>query len=82
MIPVAFDNENVVLNPPREPAFRDVEPLPVYQGPDSDGMEVTIACFKMSREELDEINRTGRVWIILRGEVVPIFTLDGVSPFK
>ena len=81
MVPTDFDESTDYLNPPPGTDPDQVVPLNVYQGKDSDGIPVCISCWKVTREELDEITRTGRVWLVLYGVTMPPARLDGLTPF-
>lgn len=81
MVPVAFDEENNVLQPPEGWSAEECEPLSVFQGFMSEGSPVTISCWKMSAEELEEIQRTGRVWLLIWRHVMPPAALRGTTPF-
>jgi hypothetical protein len=81
MNPIAFDEENALLDSPRGIPLDQCEPLPVYIGKEKEH-DVIISCFKLTREELDEVNRTGRVWLVVRGRIMPMVALDGISPFE
>lgn len=75
----SFPQSNGIL----DPTDPEHDPVSVYfekQGDDS--LFRVVACYKFTREELDEINRTGRVWISFKTAPVPVFSLDGISPFK
>jgi hypothetical protein len=47
----------------------------------SDEMPVVISCWKVTQEELEEIQRTGRVWLMVYGVTMPPVVLCGVRPF-
>lgn len=82
MFPVSFDRETGYFDPPRDMPADECEPLPVYVGKMTDGRRVIISCFKMTPEELAEVNRTGRVWLIVQGRDMPVVSIDGLDPFK
>jgi hypothetical protein len=79
MTPVAFDEDNTVLDAP--PGVSNAEPLSAYVGDMSDGTPVIISCHKMSAEELAEVNRTGRVWLLVMGRRMPCVALDAFNPW-
>lgn len=41
-----------------------------------------ISCWKLSKEDLDEINRTGVVWLSITGLGMPPVSVFGENPFK
>ena len=81
MFPVAFDEANLVLDKPPGMSREECEPLNVYQGEMPDGGPVLISCWKLTREELEEINRTGRVWLLVYSSTTFPVALTGIKPF-
>jgi uncharacterized protein (DUF488 family) len=82
MTATAFDEDNAVLGPPEGMTEDDVFSLSVYQGVNDVGEPVVVSCWKPTKEELAEINRTGRVWLMVMGKTMPPVCLEGISPFK
>lgn len=82
MFPSAFKEENGVLNPPPGVSLDECTPLSVWRGPLNTGRDVVITCWKPTKEELDEIVKTGRVWLMIWGETMPPAALTGISPFE
>ena len=82
MIPTSFDESNGVLDKPPGMTYDECEVLSVWRGESSDGVPLVVSQWKPTREELDEINRTGRVWLIVLGHTMPPASLDGNSPFE
>jgi hypothetical protein len=56
-----------------------VETIQVQLGQLGDGSLVTVACFKPTRAELDEIERTGRIWLTMLGHGMPPVILGAVK---
>lgn len=80
---VRFPECNVQYNPPK--GFEDeMEPLPAWKGEVryQDGTRQTevISCWKLSPEEIEEVKKTGEVWLSIHGEVVPPVRIDGIKP--
>lgn len=82
MIATAFDEDNCVLGPPPGVSEDDVFSLSVYRGKTDHNQPVVVSCWKPTPEELAEINRTGRVWLMIFGESMPPAMLEGISPFR
>lgn len=82
MIATAFDQENAVLDAPPGMIPEECEPLSVYRGEDDNGNPVVISCWKPTQEELAEIQRTGRVWLVVLGRGMPPIAPTGHNPFK
>lgn len=82
MIASGFDQENAVLGAPLGMSADECEPLSVWRGELESGVPVVISCWKITAEELEEIKRTGRVWLMVMGTTMPPVYLKGVSPWK
>ena len=82
MIATSFDEETNVLEKPPNMSVDDCEPLPVWRGLLTNGLPVTISCWKFTKEEMEEIQKTGRLWLMVLGEGMPPVHLNGISPFK
>lgn len=81
MIPVAFDEENAVLDSP--PQIADIcEPLSVWVGQSQTGIPLVISCWKVTLEEIIEIQRTGRIWLTVMGAGMPPVQVSGTKPFE
>lgn len=81
MIPSSFNESNVVLNPPNK--LKEVcECLNAHIGVCHETeVPIIITCWKVTAEDLEEINKTKRVWMIVAGEhMVPVH-LTGINPF-
>lgn len=81
MIPTAFDEETGYLNKPANMTDEECECLSVWQGDMDNGMPAVISCWKPTKEELEEINRTGRIWVVVCGNSMPPIAPLGISPF-
>lgn len=80
--PANFDESNAVLDPPPEMTFDECDPLSVLLSRQPDGMPVVISCWKLTAQELEEINRTGRVWLGIIGGTMPPAWISGTKPFS
>lgn len=79
MIPSAFDEENAVIEAPGD---INIEPLSVWIGPNNVGIPILVSCWKLTTKELEEINRTGRVWLTVMGVAMPPVYLCVRNPFE
>jgi hypothetical protein len=79
MIASSFDESNCILNPPEGMSPEECNVLSVCKGMIGD-MPVVISCWKCTKEELEEINRTGRVWLMIMGETMPPAHIQGIKP--
>lgn len=77
-----FDEENGVADTPAGIAPEEVEPLSVFRGQMGDCRPVTISCWKVTAEEMAEIQRTGRVWLLVLGHGIPPVAVTGTKPFE
>lgn len=41
---------------------------------------LVVSCWKLTREELEEVNRTGKIWLTVLGASMPPVILDGIKP--
>lgn len=82
MHPTAFDEETNVIFPPPGVDADVIPPLSVWMGRDAHNNNVTISCWKPTKEELEEIVRTGRVWLMMWTHECPPVCLSGEIPFE
>ncbi len=73
--PQNFPQANFTWDTPQGEDPAKVEPLRVYR----DGSH-NLSCWRLSAEELAEINRTGRVWLWVMGRHSPV-SVTGTDPF-
>lgn len=73
----SFDESNHSLGPPPGVSEDECSSLAVFV----DGKHV-VSCWKLTREELEEVNRTGRVWLTIWGRTMPPACVQVASPFK
>jgi hypothetical protein len=79
--PTNFDESNCVLDAPPGMSEDQCAPLCVLRAVASNGVPVVISCWKLTPEELVEINRTGRVWLSILGVTMPPAVILGTKPF-
>lgn len=77
MIACSFDESNAVLDKPEDMTCDQCDALSVARAETSQGQPLVISCWKVTREELDEIERTGRVWLCVLGSTMPPVILTG-----
>ncbi len=82
MMPAAFDEENGVLDPPPGMSIDIVNCLSVFRGPMADGTPIVVSCYKPTKEEWEEMHRTGRVWLMVMGTTMPPVVVTGHNPFQ
>jgi len=81
MIPTSFTESNCVLDKPDGTTYDECQVLSVWRGTSIDGVPLVISCWKLTKEELAEINETGRVWLTILGETMPPAAVEVKSPF-
>jgi hypothetical protein len=81
-VPASFNESNLIMNNPPDMSPETCEPLCVhYQEKGDSGYPEIISCWKLTQAELDEINKTGRVWVTILGLRMPPLVVNGTSPF-
>lgn len=86
MLPTTFPEQNCIFNKPADMTDDQCMALPVWKGEavcDDEGnkMPVIISCWQLSKEDLEEINRTGRVWLSITGAGMPPASVFTENPF-
>ena len=82
MFPCSFTEANQIYDKPESMSYDECEALNTFIGLSADGVPVIISCWKPTREELNEINKTGRIWCFHYGTILPPHALAGNNPFK
>jgi len=82
MIPSNFDESNCVLDKPPELTVDECDCLSVFRGTDSNNFPIVISCWKLTKEELERVNKTGRIYLGVIGDTMPPVWLDGMNPFR
>lgn len=77
MRPVEFDEQTIILGKPEVMTDEECAPLPVFR----DGKQV-ISCWELTKEDLEEVARTGKVYLCVTGGSHPPLHLQTESPFK
>ena len=77
MRPVEFDEMTIVLSKPEGMTDDECMPLPVFR----DGKQV-VSCWELSKEDLELINQTGRIYLgVVSGKSQPPVFLTVETPF-
>lgn len=78
----AFDEENHIFDPPKGISNEDCNSISAFIGNDVEGRPITITCWRISKEELEELKKTGRIWLWIFGHGMPPVALGTQHPFK
>jgi hypothetical protein len=86
MLPTTFPQANKVYAKPEGWTDEQCSDLPVWQGQapidDHGTMSPTIiSCWKLSKEDLEEIQRTGVIYLSISGTGMPPVSLFTENPF-
>ncbi len=73
-----FDEANTTVGPPKGVTEAEVFSIRAHAGK-INGTLVLTTCWQVTKEELDEITRTGRVWFTSWTVLTP-HRLDGIKP--
>ena len=72
---------NFTFSKPSSMTDEECAPLHVWKGNDTAGSPVIISCWQFSKEDLEEIARTGRMYLTICGQGMPPVSLQTESPF-
>jgi len=81
VIASSFDQSNCAIGRPAGMTDEQCSPLSVYRGSYADNTPVVISCWKLTKEEQEEFQRTGRIWLTVLGHTMPPVCLSGQNPF-
>jgi hypothetical protein len=86
MLPVTFPQHNFVFKKPEGWTDEQCSDLSVWKGDapiDENGTTcpTIISCWKLSKEDLEEIQRTGVVWLSISGTGMPPVSVFTENPF-
>lgn len=82
LIPIAFDQENCLMHPPNGMTSEEIGILSACLTKITDkDWPVVITCWKLTKDELEEINKTGRVWLTVLGARMQPVEITVKSPF-
>ena len=92
MIPISFDESNTALSKPDGMTDEQCSALSVCTGvyyASMGGEEEApvagaafISCWRPNKEELEEINRTKKIWVMVLGQIHPPIIVSGANPFE
>jgi hypothetical protein len=81
MLPVDFTERNFVFTKPNDMTDEQCSDLPVFKGQTSDGFPCIVSCWKLSKEDLEEVTKNGVVYLSITGHGMPPVSLFTENPF-
>lgn len=72
----------MVFTKPADMTDEECMDLPVFKGTYADGLPSIISCWQLSKEDLEEIQRTGKVWLRIVGHGMPPVSVFTENPFQ
>lgn len=85
MLPTTFKGSNFIFKKPKDWTDEQCTDLPVFKGTskDEDGIDspVIISCWKFSKEDLEEIQKNGCIYLSIAGTAMPPVSLFTENPF-
>lgn len=82
MLPTQFPEQNFEYKKPADMTDEQCYSLPVFKGVDNEDTPVIISCWKLSKEDLEDINQTGEIWLQIVGNGMPPVSIYTENPFK
>ena len=82
MEPADFEESNTSMGPPKGKTEDEVYTIRAWRGFTDKRDPLTIVCFKPTSDEIDEIRRTGRVWVSMMTHTMPPIGLIAEHPFE
>lgn len=86
MLPTTFEQQNKIYTKPEGWTDEQCSDLPVWHGQapidDKGNMSpAIISCWKLSKEDMEEIQRTGVIWLSISSTGMPPVSLFTENPF-
>lgn len=81
MLPVDFPERNFVFTKPAGMTDEECSDLPVFKGVAADGYPCIISKWKFSKEDLEQIKKTGCIYLSITAEGMPPVALFTEHPF-
>lgn len=78
--PAAFDESNAAQGDSLQILNSEFAPLSVLTTVTESGLPIVLSCWKLTQEELNEINVTRRIWLTVMGEQMPPVMVAGHKP--
>ena len=82
MEPCDFAESNGVLSKPEDMTHDQCSSLPVWRGMSQDNVPWVISCWKLTKEEVEELLKTGHLWVFIAGKTMPPLALTAKHPWS
>lgn len=79
---VEFKEQNLVFRKPNDMTDKQCRSLPVYKGKTDEGYPIIVSCWKLSEEDLEEVKKSGLIYLSMLSEGIQPVALSVASPFK
>ena len=81
MKPVDFPEKNFTFTKPSSMTDDQCGSLPVFKGQDANKVPVIISCWELTKDEMDEVAKTGKVYLQIFGNGMPPVYVGAENPF-
>jgi hypothetical protein len=81
-VPASFEEADLILDKPEGMTYDQCDVLSVTKIKDAYDNPILISCWKLTKAELEEINKTGRLWIMAFGDTMTPIAVCGIKPFE
>ena len=82
MLPKHFKEANFTFEKPKSMTDEQCMDLSVFKGADTSGQPVIVSCWQFSKEDLEEIQKTGLIYLQISGHGMPPVSLYTENPFN
>ncbi len=81
MLPIEFKEANITFNKPEGMTDEQCMSVSAFKGQDHEGIPVVITKWAFNKEDLEEIAKTGVVYLQVAGNGMPPVSLYTENPF-
>jgi hypothetical protein len=85
MLPTDFPQRNFIYEKPKDMTDEQCMSLPVWRGivpNEGDEFPAIISCWKLSKEDFEEIQKTGCIWLSVTAMQLPPVSVFTEDPFE
>lgn len=77
-----FEESNCVLDKPEDMTHDQCSSLQVWRGKTVDDLPCVVSCWKLTKEEIEVFQKTGRIWAMVVGETMSPLSLMAKYPWS